>query len=98
MLRLKWSPDALCDFDSALLYLDQQNPAKATEMALAVKKAESLLCEYPRVAREGRISGTREYVLKKFPYILVFRAKTEVLEILAFFHTSRQPLEPDDLH
>lgn len=97
-MRVKWSKNAYFDLFEADLYLKQQNPAKAKEMALAVRSAESLLCEYPGVAREGRIFGTREYILKKFPYLIVFRVLPEELEILAFFHTSRQPLEQDDLH
>lgn len=92
-MRVEWTQKAAFDLFEADLYLRQKNPLKATEMALAISHAEKRLLEHPGIAREGRILGTREYVLKKFPYILVFRIKANGLEVLAFFHASRQPLE-----
>jgi len=37
------------------------------------------------------IVGTRRALLGDFPYVVVFRVSGDVVEVIAFFHTSRNP-------
>ena len=43
----------------------------------------------PMRTRIGRIKGTREYVLDRFPYIAIIRVLEDCVEILGLIHTSR---------
>ncbi len=44
----------------------------------------------PMRTRIGRIKGTREYVLERFPYIAIIRVREDYVEILGLAHTSRR--------
>jgi toxin ParE1/3/4 len=49
-----------------------------------------LLAEFPRVGRSGRIPGTRELVVLRTPYFLVYRIDEPLVEILRVVHGARQ--------
>ncbi|MDP2196877.1 MAG: type II toxin-antitoxin system RelE/ParE family toxin [Rhodocyclaceae bacterium] len=42
------------------------------------------------MGRPGRVPGTRELVVTRFPYILPYRVREQAVEILRIFHTSRK--------
>ena len=44
----------------------------------------------PMRTRMGRIKGTREYVLERFPYVAILRVLEDHVEILGLIHTSRR--------
>jgi toxin ParE1/3/4 len=44
----------------------------------------------PMRTRMGRIKGTREYVLERFPYIACIRVLENRVEVLGLIHTSRR--------
>ncbi len=44
----------------------------------------------PMRTRIGRIKGTREYVLERFPYVACIRVEGKRVEILVLIHTSRR--------
>ncbi|WP_319777687.1 type II toxin-antitoxin system RelE/ParE family toxin [Maridesulfovibrio sp.] len=66
------------------------------DMDLAVKtyshirEKGDLLGNFPQKGRPGRVTGTRELVLDRYPYIVPYRVKDDVVEILRVFHTSRK--------
>ena len=47
------------------------------------------LAIFSLAGREGRIESTRELVIPKFPYIVVYQTAKEI-RILAVLHTSRK--------
>lgn len=48
------------------------------------RKLASLDADY----REGIRAGTREYVMEKFPYVLIYRSLPGVVELLRVLHQS----------
>jgi toxin ParE1/3/4 len=72
---------------AARAYIARDNPAAAravTERIIEV--VESLLSFSPRIGREGRIKGTRELVVSRTPYIVVYSVGTDGVYILAVLH------------
>ena len=59
-------------------------------MALALFKAVSSLDRFPRRARPGRKAGTRELVLPGLPYLVVFRIRQDVAEVLRVLHGAQK--------
>ncbi len=59
-------------------------------MGLAVFKAASSLDRFPRRARLGRKAGTRELVLPELPYLVVFRIREGVAEVLRILHGAQK--------
>jgi hypothetical protein len=40
-------------------------------MSRAIREAAELLTYFPLAGREGRLAGTREWVVRQLPYIIV---------------------------
>ncbi|HEV8041799.1 MAG TPA: type II toxin-antitoxin system RelE/ParE family toxin [Bryobacteraceae bacterium] len=62
----------------------------ARRVALAVFKAVRSLNQFPRRARPGRKAGTRELVLPGLPYLVVFRIREGVAEVLRILHGAQR--------
>ena len=50
-----------------------------------------MLETFPMMGRRGRETGTRELVVVGLPYLVVYQATSDIVDILAVLHTSRKP-------
>ena len=72
-------------------YLDR-NPKVAFDFEDAVEEAMKLIVERPRAwAIDHDQSGTRRYVMPRFPFKVVYRVSDDVVTVIAFSHTRRRP-------
>ena len=62
----------------------------AAEFVLHLRASASMLADHPNLGRPGRISGTRELVVTRFRYILPYRVRGNVVEVLRAFHSARK--------
>ncbi|MDN2479934.1 type II toxin-antitoxin system RelE/ParE family toxin [Vibrio agarivorans] len=86
-MKIKWLETALSNFEQAAEYLHEQNPQSARAFAKEVHESISLLKSNPAMGRPGRVMGTKELVLKKYPYLIPYRVKNNQIEILRVFPT-----------
>ena len=85
---LEWNPKAREDRRGFLLHIGQSSlPAAFKHDATIEFKAELLLNPLTSY-KAGRVPGTYEPVVSK-RYVLVYRVKGEVVEILRVLHTSQ---------
>jgi addiction module RelE/StbE family toxin len=89
MLRLEWTRPAARQLQHAQNYYHALNPMAATVMAVRIVDAAKRLCEQPAIGRLGRVAGTREWVVSKTPYLLVYRERGDALEVLHVWHASQ---------
>lgn len=89
MLRLEWTTPAANQFEHAQNYYHALNPMAATLMALRIVEAAQRLCEQPALGRPGRVPSTREWVVARTPYLLVYRAHGDALEVLYVWHEAQ---------
>jgi toxin ParE1/3/4 len=95
-LRLRWSKPAEGDLDQIAEFIGQDSPAAAARVVLElIEQAESQLTANLAIGRAGRVLGTRELVIGGLPYIIPYRVRDNVIEILRVLHTSRR--WPDEL-
>ncbi len=94
-MRLKWLPTALRNLDSEASYIAEDEPAAARLVVQRVLAAVALLSEQPGLGRPGRVAGTRELLVPKTRYIVPYRVRSNTVEILRVFHTSRRPPRQD---
>jgi len=85
-MRLRWNPAAADDLESIREYLAQHLPAFAQSTILEIYQTILTLRSTPYRGRTGREEGTREMVLSRLPYIVVYRVKENDVEILHIYH------------
>lgn len=89
-MRLRWLRMALRNLDDEAAYIANDNADAARLVVQRVLDAVAMLAEQPGLGRPGRIPQTRELVVLKTRYIVPYRVRGEVVEILRVFHTSRR--------
>lgn len=89
-MKVKWLRRALQNLDHEATYIAEESPRMASEFVGHVRASAETLSDHPNIGRPGRIAGTRELVLTRFPYILPYRVRENAIEILRVFHTSRK--------
>ncbi len=96
-MRVKWLHRALQNLDAEAAYIAQDSPQAAAVFIRHMIDSAARLAAHPQMGRPGRVPGTRELVITRFPYILPYRVCEQNVEILRVFHTARkwpQHLEP----
>ena len=90
-MRPIWSPEAIDDLAALRAYIAEDDPKAAQRVALhIVGSVETLLSKNPEMGRAGRVSGTRELVIPKTPFIVAYRVVGGVLQILRVYHGARR--------
>jgi len=88
-MRIRWTPNAAEDLESIYLYLCEHRPAWAQSTIRSLYDAARSLRTMSDRGRIGKISGTRELVLDRMPYLVVYRVNGQVVELIHINHTSQ---------
>ena len=89
-MTLVWLRRAIADRDAQLDYIAQDNPRAAIEQGDRIADHVSQLLRHPEIGRAGRIPGTRELVISRTPFILVYRLRGKHIELLRLLHGAQQ--------
>jgi toxin ParE1/3/4 len=97
-VRVRWLRTTLANLDAEAEYIAEDNPAAAGRVVLRILRAVELLKKNPALGRAGRVAGTRELVVVGTrelvvvgtPYVVPYRVRGEVVEILRMFHAARK--------
>jgi len=89
-LKIFWLEKAAIDLEQAYEFILFDNPPAAKNEVNKVLQAVQLLSMNPALGKAGRVAKTRELVVAGTPYIVIYRAKGNHLEILRIFHGARQ--------
>lgn len=71
-------------------YLELRAKGLGRRLLAEVRRAESLIAQFPESAEEIR-PGIRKRTLRKFQYSLIYSIEEDALLILAVAHHSRRP-------
>jgi len=90
-----WAQPARVDIKSLIRFLIDQDGGvmEAERHYLALREAGESLVRLPERGRLGQVDNTRELVMRRLPYLLVYRVQGRQVEILRVMHTSREPLQ-----
>jgi toxin ParE1/3/4 len=88
-MQVKWLAKALVNLTDEADYIAKESPANSKAFFTHVLASVEQLKEHPHLGRAGRVSGTRELVITRYPYIVPYRIKNGCIEILRVFHTAR---------
>ncbi len=89
-MRVRWTTPAREQFVSAYEYIAGENRAAAARTANRIWKSTELLASHPRAGRAGRVTGTRELVIRGTPFIVAYRIERNEVQILAVMHAARK--------
>jgi len=81
-------PDAETDIRQAHAWYLNLSAAVAERYLSELDEAFALLTKFPE-ASPVCLNSCRQYVMKRFPYLIVFEPADEVIFIHAVFHASR---------
>lgn len=90
-MQVRWLRKAIENLDAEAEYIAKENPKVAAEMFEYVKAKVDALTDFPATGRAGRVPGTRELVIDRYPYIVPYRVVGDELHVLRVFHTRRKP-------
>jgi toxin ParE1/3/4 len=80
-------------------YLAERNPDAALRVGSRIRETIDLLLKFPNMGRKGAQQGTREMLVPRLPYIIVYRIEREEQEewlaIAGVYHgAQRRPGQP----
>lgn len=84
MTRIRWTPEAADQLEAIVLHIQKDNAEAAYSIARAILDRIDDLENFPAIGRPGELQGTRELV--SGPYVIVYRLKDDVAEILHIWH------------
>lgn len=94
-LNLRFSARARSQLASIQTYIHERSPAAAVRVGAAIRDAAERLRYFPLAGRTGRSTGTREWVVRNYPYILVYEIEADESWILGVFHGAQDRPEDD---
>lgn len=95
-MRTLWSERASDDVKQIYGYIAERNPSAALDLVRQFRKDAQLLNGHPRMAREGVLRGTREWVSHP-NYIMIYRVEDEDIYMLRLWHAARDEPSRRDL-
>ena len=89
-MRILWTRRASAQLEAAYEFISDDNLSAAEKQLDMIKQAVEQLVNFPEMGRPGRVYGTRELIIQSTPYIVAYRLKGSVVEILALLHGARR--------
>lgn len=83
-----WLPVARDNLNAAIEWIADDSPSAALTQLDEIEQQVELLASFPDMGRAGRVDGTRELVIARTPFILIYRVrpKESLVEILRLLH------------
>ena len=89
-MRVEWRPRATEDLDEIVDHIAVESPNTALIVLDRIKRRIAMLADQPLLGRPGRVSGTRELVINRTPYLAAYRVMDERVVILNIVHGARR--------
>ncbi|HEY2910135.1 MAG TPA: type II toxin-antitoxin system RelE/ParE family toxin [Gemmataceae bacterium] len=82
--------EAEAEFDEAFDYYDDQREGLGTEFASEIQKVLDRIAANPSM-HQIAFADIRKGVVRRFPYSIFYRPHANHIEVVAIFHSSRDP-------
>jgi toxin ParE1/3/4 len=90
-VRIQWTEAAAGDLESIAAWIGpEDSDAAARQVLLVVDAVEELLPVHPAIGRAGRMTGTRELVVPKTPFIVAYRVRGDAVQVLRVLHEAME--------
>ena len=93
-LRVKLRDEALADLESISNYISQFDSAAADRVIQRVHTAiHRTLTQIPSAGRMNVEGTAREYPVPGLPYLVLYVATAELIDVVGVFHSSKNPTD-----
>ncbi|MFI3199501.1 MAG: type II toxin-antitoxin system RelE/ParE family toxin [Methylococcaceae bacterium] len=89
-MQVQWTVRAGSDRENAINTIAVDSLTAALSQLDEIERQTDRLADYPKLGRPGRVKGTRERVVNRTPFIVVYRIKGEIVQILRVLHGAQQ--------
>ena len=86
---LEWRAAARADLLAIVDYIFDDNPEAAQQLKDDIETKVGKLAEHSKLYRPGRVTGTREMVVRR-NYVVVYTEDARAVTILRVLHAARQ--------
>lgn len=91
-LPVLFRAQALDDLNSIADFIGKENPSAASRVIQRIQSTIfGTLAYFPHAGRLDKDTGVREFAVPRLPYLIIFAPLPEALDVIAAFHTSRDP-------
>jgi len=87
--QIEWSLSAQADLSDIYALIVKDNPQAAEQVVNFVIASVATLMSFPLIGRMGGKSKTRELVLNRYPYTIVYRVSANTIRIVTIVHQSK---------
>jgi toxin ParE1/3/4 len=89
-MPVQWTVSAGNDREKVIDYVAQDSQSAALGQLDEIERQTDRLADYPKLGSPGRVKGTRELVVNRTSFIVVYQIKGEVIQILRVLHGSQK--------
>lgn len=90
----RFHPAVTEELDEAGAWYDAQLPGLSLELLDAVEEAIELIVQRPAAWQRDSVVADREirrFVMKRFPFSIVYYVADDIVRVIAFAHAKRRP-------
>ena len=90
-MRIEWTKLADADLKHIYSYIKRDSPNAAVAVLASIRRAvRGQLSISPLSGRFGRVSGTRELIVPRLPYIVAYRVTGSSIQVLRELHGAQR--------
>ena len=90
-MKAVWTPEAADDLEQLLIFLSERSPTAAASVAARIDHGLKTISEFPSAGRLDQDMDVREWIVPGLPLLIIYQTSAVLIEIIALFHTSRDP-------
>jgi plasmid stabilization system protein ParE len=87
---LEFHPQAVLELEAATDWYLERSPHAARQFVEEITLAIDRIIESPQ-RWPGGLGGTRRLFLKRFPFAIVYREESSIIQVVAIAHGRRRP-------
>ena len=89
-MLVRWTRSAADDLESIVNFIRADNAEAAHRVGRKLYSAAESLSSMPRRGRAGQVEGTRELILARLPYIIVYQVLERDVRIIRVRHAAQE--------
>ena len=90
-MKIAFDERALDDLENIHAWISEGRPDTAMTVVRRLYAAIEQLAVFPKIGRVGAVAGTRDWVVPRLPYVIVYKLDpaAELLIVVAVFHSAQ---------